>query len=251
MENTMIVILGAMDSEIDGFLSQLEPIEQIRWKHFVFHRGLLAGQSVLIAKSGVGKVMSAMVTQHLIDTYRPRAVLFTGLAGSLRPDIDIGDVLLARDLVQHDLESVVLGVPRGQVPYSEYRFLASHPRLLELASTFVPATGQLHCGRICTGDQFITFREMGSHAYLTTELDGDGVEMEGASVALVCSVNEIPFLVARTISDKADTQAAINFEAFLPGACANSLALVRHLLPLIGDADFAATDRPPVPARLC
>lgn len=226
----MIVILGAMDSEIDGFLSQLENHRDVQWNGFTQHRGLLEGQEVLVSKSGVGKVMSAMVSQHLIDRWQPKAVFFTGLAGSLQPHIEIGDTLLAADLVQHDLESVALNLPRGQVPFSDYRFIPSHPALFELAAGYQPTSGKLHQGRICTGDQFITHREMVTHAYLTEELEGDGVEMEGASVALVCSLNRVPFVVARTISDRADKDAATNFEAFLPQASQNSLELVRFLL---------------------
>lgn len=234
----MIIILGAMDSEIAGFLSRLENRLEVHWNGLTQHRGQLEGQEVLVSKSGVGKVMSAMVTQHLIDRWRPKAVIFTGLAGSLQPHIEIGDTLLAEDLVQHDMESVALNLPRGQVPFSDYRFVPSHPALLELATGYRPANGRLHRGRICTGDQFITYREMVTHAYLTEELEGDGVEMEGASVALVCSVNRVPFLVARTISDRADEDAATNFEAFLPQASRNSLDLVRFLLQGIDRIDF-------------
>jgi len=111
-------------------------------------------------------------------------------------------------------------------------------RLFLLAAGFTPAKGKLHQGRICTGDQFITHREMDSHAYLTEELAGDGVEMEGASVALVCSVNRVPFLVARTISDRADGSAASNFEEFLPQASQNSLDLVRFLLSKIAQSEL-------------
>lgn len=229
----MIVILGAMDSEIDEFLSALEAPQAIHWNGFTQHRGRLDGEEVLISKSGVGKVMAAMVAQHLIATYRPRAVLFTGLAGSLREHIDVGDTVLAVDLVQHDLDPAGLGLPRGQVPYSDYRFLNTDPILLAAAAGYRPTAGRVHRGRICTGDQFITQREKGSHDYLTGELAGDAVEMEGASVALVCSVNQVPFLVARTISDRADGSAAISFEALLPEASRNSLALVRYLLPRI------------------
>ena len=236
----MIIILGAMDSEIDEFLSRLEQRQEIHWNGFTQHRGQLEGQEVLVSKSGVGKVMSAMVTQHLIDRWQPKAVIFTGLAGSLQPHIEIGDTLLAADLVQHDLESAALRLPRGQVPFTDYRFLPSHPILLELAAGFLPVNGKLHQGRICTGDQFITYREMDSHAYLTEELEGDGVEMEGASVALVCSINRIPFLVARTISDRADEDALTNFEAFLPQASRNSLDLVRFLLREIAQVDLSA-----------
>ena len=196
----MIIILGAMDSEIDEFLSRLEQRQALHWNGFTQHRGQLEGQEVLVSKSGVGKVMSAMVTQHLIDRWQPSAVIFTGLAGSLQPHIEIGDTLLAADLVQHDLESTALNLPRGQVPFSDYRFLPSDPILLELAAGFRPATGQLHQGRICTGDQFITNR---------TELDtikqrfpdGLAVDMESAAIAQTCYLYNVPFLSFRIISD--------------------------------------------------
>lgn len=237
----MILILGAMDSEIAEFLSELEAPQRDAWNGFAFHRGRLSGQAVLVAKSGVGKVMAALVTQHLIDAYAPRAVVFTGLAGSLRPHIGIGDTLLADDLVQHDLETSGLGLPRGQVPFSDYRFLSADPILLAAAAGYQPPSGALHRGRICTGDQFITHRELESHHYLTSELGGDGVEMEGASVALVCRVNAVPFLIARTISDRADGSASVNFEAFLPQASRNSLALVKYLLPRIARRERQAS----------
>jgi 5'-methylthioadenosine/S-adenosylhomocysteine nucleosidase len=244
----VIVILGAMDSEISEFLSKLDSRQAVAWNGFAQHRGRLEGQEVLISKSGVGKVMSAMVTQHLIDTWHPKAVIFTGLAGSLRPHIDIGDTLLAADLVQHDLETAGLGLPRGQVPFSDYRFMPSNPVLLELAAGFAPNQGRLHQGRICTGDQFITHREMNSHAYLTEELDGDGVEMEGASVALVCTVNRVPFLVARTISDRADGSASNNFAAFLPQASRNSLDFLQFLLPKIAHRELSVALEEPAPS---
>jgi len=226
----MIMILGAMDSEISAFVSQLQDRETSYWNGFERHHGQLGGHEVLVSKSGVGKVMAAMVTQRLIDEFAPRALLFTGLAGSINAAIDIGDTVIARDLVQHDMDVAELGFPRGQIPFSHWRFLESDAALLEKARSFVPRQGKTHLGRICTGDQFITHREMASHAYLTEELAGDAVEMEGASVAQVCHVNGVPFLVARTISDRADGSALVNFEEFLPIASHNSLDLVLHVL---------------------
>jgi len=229
----MIVILGAMDSEISEFLSCMAQRQTTVWHGYEHHRGLIDDCEVLVSKSGVGKVLAAMMTQHLIDDYQPDAILFTGLAGSLRSHIGIGDTLIARDLVQHDMDTSQIGFPRGQIPFSDWRFLKSAEHLLVAATAFAPASGTVHTGRICTGDQFITHREMASHAYLTGELAGDAVEMEGASVAQVCHVNEVPFLVVRTISDKADGSAAVSFEEFLPRASLNSLDFVRFMLAKI------------------
>ncbi|MBS1208934.1 MAG: 5-methylthioadenosine/S-adenosylhomocysteine nucleosidase [Proteobacteria bacterium] len=226
----MIVILGAMDSEIAEFLSVMEQRETLTWQGIEEHSGVIDGHPVLVSKTGVGKAMAAMRTQHFIDKAQPRALLFTGLAGSLKLHIRIGDTVIGRDLVQHDLESKVLGLPRGQIPFTDIRFLVPDPALLESASRYQPAEGRVHLGRICTGDQFITHREMVSHTYLHDELAGDAVEMEGAAVALVCSLNQVPYLVARTISDMADDDAVADFNEILPRASHNSLNLVRHLL---------------------
>lgn len=229
----MIVVLGAMESEISEFMACMTQRQTTIWNGYAHHHGLIDGCEVLVSKSGVGKVLAAMMTQHLIDDYQPQAILFTGLAGSLRKHIEIGDTLLARDLVQHDLDTRQIGFSRGQIPFSNWRFLCSDERLLAIATDFLSASGTVHVGRICTGDQFITHREMASHAYLSEELAGDAVEMEGASVAQVCHVNAVPFLVVRTISDKADGSAAISFEEFLPRASLNSLDFVRFMLAKI------------------
>lgn len=226
----MIVVLGAMDAEIAEFLSVMRERKTSVWQGIEEHRGLIDGHSVLISKTGVGKAMAAMRTQHFIDKASPSALLFTGLAGSLKLSIRIGDTVIGRDLIQHDLESKVLGLPRGQIPYSDIRFLYPDPALLALASKYQAREGCVHLGRICTGDQFITHREMSSHAYLHNELAGDAVEMEGAAVALVCALNQVPWLVARTISDMADEDAVSSFEEVLPRASHNSLAFVQHML---------------------
>lgn len=226
----MIIILGAMDAEISAFLSVIQDCRTTAWQGIEEYAGTIDQHPVVVTKSGVGKVMAAMRTQHLIDKHAPKAIVFTGLAGSLQANIDIGDTVVARDLVQHDMDTAQLGFARGHIPYTDIRFLHSAPELLSIAASYRPAEGRVHLGRICTGDQFITHRELASHSYLHDELAGHAVEMEGASVALVSTLNQIPFLVARTISDRADGSAVLNFNDFLPRASHNSLALVRHLL---------------------
>lgn len=236
----MIIILGAMDAEISAFLTAMQHRHTATWQDIEEHHGAIDGHHVVVTKSGVGKAMAAMRTQHLIDKYAPRAILFTGLAGSLQADIDIGDTVVAQDLVQHDLDTAELGFARGHIPFTDLRFLPGAPELLSIASSYRPTSGRLHLGRICTGDQFITHRGLDSHRYLHDELAGQAVEMEGASVALVSTLNKVPFLVARTISDRADGQATINFNEFLPRASDNSLALVRHLLAHLPDGNAHA-----------
>jgi adenosylhomocysteine nucleosidase/adenosylhomocysteine/aminodeoxyfutalosine nucleosidase len=226
----MIALLGALDGEISEFLTVLENAKKKTWTDFIFYTGVLENQDVIVAKSGVGKVMSALVTQRIIDVYKPEALIFSGVAGGLREGIEIGDTLVAADCVQHDLNAISLGFARGEVPYSPYRILTCDENLVAAALQCVPESGKVVRGRILTGDQFITNRSLGSLQYLYDDLAGDAVEMEGASVGLVATVNKIPFLLIRTISDRADTNAHLDFKGFLPTASKNSLRFIRHVL---------------------
>jgi 5'-methylthioadenosine/S-adenosylhomocysteine nucleosidase len=226
----MTIILGAMDAEIEQFLGAMEDRRETGWLGAALHQGCLAGHEVLVTKSGVGKVMAAMTAQHLIDAFAPDALVFTGLAGGLKPGIDIGDTVVASDLVQHDMDATGFGWARGEVPYTGIRFVPADPALLARAAAFQPAAGRLHLGRICTGDVFMDHAAQARYPWLSAEFDGAAVEMEGAAVALVCHRNGVPCLVARTISDKADGSASVDFAAFLPRASHNSLEFVRHML---------------------
>jgi len=190
----------------------------------------MEGRDLVIAKSGVGKTLSAMLCQRLIDLYNPSSVIFTGIAGALNPHYRLGDTVLAEDCMQYDLNAKLRGTKRGQVPFTKYRIIPCDRRLLELASDFQPENGELHRGRVLTGDSFFTESEDLSYAYMREELKGDAVEMEGASVGLVALVNKIPFLLIRTISDLADGKLNIKIIKFLRRASRNSCACLRHIV---------------------
>lgn len=226
----MTLILGAMDGEIAAFLQVISSQVQEKWHGFAVVRGTLDARQVVVSKSGVGKSLSAAVTQHLMDRYAPSRVIFTGLAGAIAPEIEPGDTLVARDCLQYDLDATALGFKLGEVPYTPYRILTSDPALVEIARHYQPAQGRLMVGRVLTGDRFLVESGAPQFQYLRRDLEGDAVEMEGASVALVATVNRVPFLIVRTISDRADGNADIDFNAFLADASRNSLACVRHIL---------------------
>lgn len=226
----MIAVLGAMQSELEEFHSCLRGAETDVWAGGFVVRGTIDGTELVLVQSGIGKVQAAMCTQYLAERFHPRAMIFTGLAGSLKPHISIGDTVIARDLVQFDMDGRGLGFLRGEIPHTKLRYISTDTRLFNLSADYQPESGRVHFGRICTGDQFLQQRDSESHDYLNDELDGDAVEMEGAAMALVCHLNKIPFLVARTISDMADGSAHTDFAHFLPTASKNSLKLVRHLI---------------------
>ena len=223
-----IALIGALDEEIQAYLDQLSHTKTTHWNALTFYEGTLFGQSVVLVKCGVGKVFASLVTQKLIDAFQPKAILFTGVAGALNPSYEVGDIVVAHDCVQHDLNTTALGIPQGQVPYTDFRFFETDAKLKTLALS-AETEHTLHSGRIVTGDQFLTQKELHDYHYLTTELAGDAVEMEGAAVGFVCAVNAIPFLLIRTISDKADDEAGQSYTEFLPVVAHNSVAVIKHL----------------------
>ncbi len=232
----MIVILGAMDIEITAFLENIaEPKKHHILRDLTIHEGKLGDAQVAIAKTGVGKTMTAISCQCIIDFLKhsghaPEYILFTGIAGAINPHMRIGDTLVAADCIQHDLDTTALGIPRGTVPDTEYRFLKADAALFEIAMSYEPEEGHVHSGRILTGDQFIDNYHSDQYSYMINELTGDGVEMEGASAALCAAVNGIPFLIIRTISDNANQKAPMNFREFVPKASYNNFKAVQHII---------------------
>lgn len=231
----MLGILGAMDAEIAEFLAHAEVLERIEWNGFTFHRvrfrasGSPSREAVLV-KSGIGKVFCAMVAQRLIDTFAPKALVFTGVAGALNPAYDIGDVVVSRDCVQHDVDGRALGFARGNLLYTEWKAFPADRALVDLAMGAKPDGHRLFEGRILTGDQFMTREEIHHNAYLLGELAGDAVEMEGGALAQVAAVNRIPYVVIRTLSDRADGDAVHDFNRFLPVIAKNSFAVAERIL---------------------
>ena len=227
------LIIGAMPQEIALFNSKLEAHSVSEWGLYKFHCGKLDGRELVVVQSGIGKVLAAMVTQYAITRFTPTRVILTGLAGSLVDELAIGDIAVAETLVQHDMDASALGFKRGQIPYSKLFEIPTDDRLRQLALSYQPGNFKLRSARILSGDQFVAAPQRASMHYLTSELRGDCVEMEGASVALVSHINQTACLVIRTISDRADGSAPAKFEEFLGHAAERSFALVRYLLARI------------------
>lgn len=226
----MIAIIGAMPEEIQAFLAEATITETHQWHSSTFHQGQFKGQNVVIVQSGIGKVLAAMTCQYLIDKFQPSQIIFTGVAGALNHDFEIGDVVISDDLIQHDVDGEALGFSRGTILFSETREFKACEKLKAIALSAKIEGHLLHEGRILTGDQFFTKKKLNDSEYLFTELAGDAIEMEGAAIAQVAIHNQIPFLIIRTISDKADENASEDFTKLLPVIAHNSFVITSHLL---------------------
>lgn len=227
----MTLVLAAMDGEVAAIVANMEVSRRDEWRGFPVFRGAIAGSPVVVSRTGVGKTLSAMLCQRLIDEVDPKRIIFTGVAGALRKELAIGDTVVAREALQHDLDVTALGFQVGQVPYTSYRLFSCDAALVAAALAVEPVHGRVHAGRILSGDQFVA--DAAVRERLARELGGDAVEMEGASVALVAAVNEVPFLLLRTISDHADLSeegSAVEFERVVSLAADNSWHYLHTML---------------------
>lgn len=228
--NGPVVLMGAMEGEISAFHQVLKNRTESTWNNYKFYEGLIGDRPVVIAKTGVGKVLSAMVTQHVIDNFKPSLLIFSGIAGAISPKLNIGDMVMGKDSVQHDMDARAFKYPRGHIPYTEYRYIESDQDIFRKALACRSSTGNIVGGRILSGDQFVRDSDSPEKSYLRDELKGDCIDMEGASVALVCEVNNIPHLLIRTISDKADGKEKVNLRKFLKESSENALAIILQIL---------------------
>ena len=222
------LILSAMKEELEALRSHLQVERSSSWGGLPHTTGFLFGRRVTVGLSGVGKTLSAAVTQRLCEQLRPEFILFSGLAGAINPAYRVGDIVLGGELVQHDMDASPLGFSRGEIPFSGIRILQGSELLLERASRTHLEGVQIHRGRIATGDQFIASAERRHE--VTAATGADAVDMEGAAVALVAHLNQIPSLVIRTISDQADGSAPDSFSNFLAMITKHEVELIRSIL---------------------
>ncbi|WP_209979034.1 5'-methylthioadenosine/adenosylhomocysteine nucleosidase [Paenibacillus eucommiae] len=225
-----IALIGAMNEEIELLLQHMEHTKPSSKAGIAFYEGTFLGREVVVCKTGVGKVNAAITTQILIDQYGVDSVIFTGVAGALDPQLNIGDIVISDECMQHDMDVTALGFNKGIIPYADKSIFAADVKLVELA---VASGNELFServkrGRILSGDQFIANRDV--VADLHQHLGGVCVEMEGAAVAQVCSINEIPFVIIRSMSDKADGSAHVNFAEFTLLAAENSYKIVEDIV---------------------
>ncbi|WP_127531484.1 5'-methylthioadenosine/adenosylhomocysteine nucleosidase [Paenibacillus kobensis] len=224
-----IGIIGAMVEEIELLHQHVDVKAESVKAGITYYEGLLYGKKVIYCKSGVGKVNAAVCTQ-LLAGMDVDCILFTGVAGAVDPVLQIGDIVVSSSCVQHDMDVTPLGFVRGQIPFQDNWDFQADPILVKLAQDAAEELfpGRNRVGKVLSGDQFIASRESVNQLY--EELGGACTEMEGASVAQVCDMNRIPFVVIRSMSDKADGSAHVNFAEFTVTAANHSFRIVDHII---------------------
>lgn len=226
-----IGIIGAMELEVEQLKSKITINNTSIKASIEFYEGTLNGADIVIARSGVGKTNAALCTQIMIDCYDVTHIINTGVAGSLNAKLDIGDILVSADALHHDMDATIFGYKPGEVPQLGRREFSADEMLKELAvKSCAEVNPDIHVqtGRVVSGDQFISSKEIKER--LITEFNGDCVEMEGASIAHVATLNEIPFVIIRAISDKADDSAEMDYPTFETAAAKHSAKLVEKMV---------------------
>ena len=216
-----IGIIGAMEVEVASLKEQMKDIQVTRKASMEFYSGIIEGKNVVVVRSGIGKVNAAVCTQILIDDFKAEVVINTG----------IGDIVVSTDLIHHDMNAVAFGYPVGQIPQMEAFSFHSDDALRALAVKACkeanPDIGVFE-GRIASGDQFVA--DQGVKDFITKEFGAYAVEMEGAAIAQAAYLNNVPFLVIRAISDKADGSAEMDYPTFEAQAAEHSFKLTLRIL---------------------
>ena len=236
----MLAILGAMEEEVALLRDEMQVESEAVHAGIPVFRGSFKGTQIALAQSGIGKVNATICTQILVDLYKPRGLIFSGVAGGLLPNMRVGDLVAASHLIQFDIDLTAFGRRHGELPDRD-RMIQSDADMVHHVSesfdaVFEGETGapNLMIGTVVSGDKFI--EDTDTLRWLQREFGALATEMEGAAVGYTCQLNGLPFVVIRGLSDTADESAADNYRDNLDKVCRHSFRLMEHLIPVIGEA---------------
>ena len=217
---TKLAIMGAMQEEIEPLLAYFDKVNVVEYANNKYYEVSYNGLDIVIAYSKIGKVFASLTASTMIEKFSCDTLLFSGVAGGINPKLKIGDLIIADKLCQHDLDITAFGHPHGYVPGGKV-FVETSKELREVAIKVANENDlKVIVGTIATGDQFVHSNER--KEFIEKTFDADALEMEGASVAVVCDSLNVPFFILRAISDTADMDAGFDFDEFLKSSAKNS-----------------------------
>ena len=220
-----------MEEEVAILKEKMSEVTVLEKAGMEFFKGILGGQQVVIVRSGIGKVNAGICTQILADVFQVNAVINTGIAGSLKAEINIGDIVLSTDTMQHDVDAREFGYEIGQVPRMDTKIFPADKSLRAIALKVCHQVNpeiQVFEGRVASGDQFVADKETKEKIIANTQ--AYCTEMEGAAIGQAAYLNGIPYLVIRAISDKADDSAHVDYPTFEREAIRHTVNLVENMM---------------------
>ena len=249
-----IGIIGAMDEELIPIRALASHLEKIERGNRTYWHGDMYGHQVYLTRCDPGKVNAVIATQQMLDFFEPDALFNMGSSGALSPDLEVGDLVIATDAIQHDFDLTGWGLKPGEILFDvitqkengQLNFTSRHafgtdPKLTELAfesakSVSLDEIGghapKVYKGRLVSGDQFISSVENAGQLWNTHQ--ALAVDMEAAAIAHTCEINKVPFLCLRAMSDKADHSANVSCTDFLIAATHNYGRVFDKLIQELG-----------------
>lgn len=224
-------IIGAMEVEVAELKATMQQAQVFTRAGMDFFQGILEEHEVVVVKSGVGKVNAAICAQILADEFQVDAIINTGIAGSLKTEINIGDVVISTDVVHHDMDATGFGYPLGQVPQMKIFSFPASESLRKLAKEVCQKVNpeiNVFEGRVVSGDQFVS--DKARKEMIAETFGGYCTEMEGVAIAQAAYLNDIDFVIIRAISDKADDSANMDYEMFEKMAIEHSVRLIHGFI---------------------
>jgi len=251
-----IGIIGAMDEELIPIRAILSNLEKLEKGNRTFWHGEDYGNQIFLTRCDPGKVNAVIAAQQMIDLFSVDAIFNMGSSGALAPELEVGDLVIASEFIQHDFDvtdwglkpgelmfDILVSNETGQMQFRTQQVFKAHPHLTQMAVAIAQTTEltplgghspKTYTGRILTGDQFIGKLEKARELWNTHH--GLCTDMEAAAIAHTCEVNKVPFLCIRAMSDKADHSAVVSFTDFLVGATANYGKIFERILKQIGNS---------------
>ncbi|GGK04474.1 5'-methylthioadenosine/S-adenosylhomocysteine nucleosidase [Lentibacillus kapialis] len=233
----VIGIIGAMEEEVKNIHRKMKVDQTKKQSGLTFYKGIWENQEIVLVRSGVGKVNAAMTAQILIDKFGVDALINTGIAGGPKQKLNIGDIVISTQTVQHDMNAAD---KEGEVPRMDKTFFKADPELVKLAKESageLPKNIDVYTGTIATGDQFVTNDEKSQR--IANTFDAWAIEMEGSAIGQIAYLNDIPYVVIRSISDTAGDEGGELYHDFKDMAAQNAIDMVRHILKSYSNDDDA------------
>ncbi|AEJ18638.1 5'-methylthioadenosine/adenosylhomocysteine nucleosidase [Gracilinema caldarium] len=233
----MIGIIGAMEAEVEILSSALNIIQKKTIGPFTYYQGILANKDVVLLQCGIGKVQAAIGCALMLQSFQPTALINTGSAGGIAPNLHFGDVVISEGLMYHDVDVTAFGYLPGQIPGQPQIFttdktlqMLAEKAIVSLKQTRkLPSSLNYEKGIISSGDIFM-HEQQKIEQMRKTFPHVKAVEMEGAAIAHCCTLFHVPFLVLRSLSDIAGQESPMKFDEFLPLAARNSSEIVMELV---------------------
>ncbi|MGL5721391.1 MAG: 5'-methylthioadenosine/adenosylhomocysteine nucleosidase [Brevinema sp.] len=230
----MIGLVGAMEEEIVLLREHVEDIKTTLYAGITFCHGKINGKPIVLCKSGVGKVNAACAALLMTLHFNATSLIFSGIAGGVASDVNIGDIVVAEDTLYHDMDATAMGWKLSEIPDGSTSLFPCNPELssiIEIHGKSLFGEDAIHRGRIVSGDQFIADKE--KVAFFRQKFQAVAVDMESAAFAHAASKLHVPCCIIRSISDKSDDSASVDYPTFANESAQRSSQLIVNSIAYI------------------